>query len=459
MTDDTNQSYQILHIGIDDTDSPSSRCTTHMAFKIVEYLLNAGARFVDYPLLIRLNPNVPWKTRGNGAICLRIKTNNPDNMIGYVKQAVQDGSEINSGANPAVAFFNGEHVPTALIELSRIAMFDILSKYQAEKIARQQNVKHFTFGNGQGLVGSMAAIGSLLLGDHTFEAIAYRKSENCGTKREVDIPRVIEISRATFPNTFNNYDERNKRVLITPHGPDPVFCGIRGENPDVVVSSLKGLQIQEELEGYMVFRSNQGTNMHLLYGLRLDELKPFTAGYVMCRISKKPAVFRGGHVLFEIEDQNGNSCPTAVYEPTALATVALKLDVGDELRIGCSVRSSTSDFPKVLNIEYIHVLRLNEKISLFNPPCIHCGKRMKSEGRSKGFQCKKCGFRDIASSRVPVVQKRNILEGLYVPTPKAHRHLTKPIHRYGIEKSLFNPQHQSEFISQWFYSSSYKKMD
>ncbi len=27
---------------------------------------------IGYPRLIRLNPNIPWKTRGNGALCLHV---------------------------------------------------------------------------------------------------------------------------------------------------------------------------------------------------------------------------------------------------------------------------------------------------------------------------------------------------------------------------------------------------
>jgi tRNA(Ile2)-agmatinylcytidine synthase len=453
MTSARNESSDILHIGFDDTDSQRHRCTTHLAFRIANYLLKLQARFIDYPLLIRLNPNVPWKTRGNGAICLRIKTKNHERIVEYVKQAIEEGSEIGSGANPSVAFLIGEQVPNALIELSRIALFDIVSTYQAEKIARQQTIQYFTFGNGQGLIGSLAAIGSLLLGDHTFEAIAYRKLENCGTNRVVDASRVIEYSRDTFPNTFNNYDEKNRRVLITPHGPDPVFCGIRGENPDVVVWSLKRLQIEEDLDGYMVFRSNQGTNMHLQNALKLEETKTFTAGYIICKVSKKPHVIPGGHVLFEVEDRNGITCPAAVYEPTGLTDLASKLELDDILEIGCSVRSSTSNFPKILNIEYMLLLRLSERYTLFNPLCKCCGKRMKSEGKNKGFQCEKCGFKDRVSKKNCAIQNRNISRGLYVPTPKAHRHLTKPIQRYGMEKALLHIGAQSELFSKWFYSS------
>ena len=61
-----------LHIGLDDTDSPAGGCTTYIAALLVEKLIGLGCTFIDYPNLIRLNPNVPWKTRGNGALCLRI---------------------------------------------------------------------------------------------------------------------------------------------------------------------------------------------------------------------------------------------------------------------------------------------------------------------------------------------------------------------------------------------------
>jgi tRNA(Ile2)-agmatinylcytidine synthase len=448
-----NESSDILHIGFDDTDSLKCKCTTHLAFRIVDYLLNLEARFIDYPLLIRLNPNVPWKTRGNGAICLRIKTKNHERIVEYIKQAIPDGSEIGEGANPGVAFLTGEQVPNALKELSKIALFDIVSTYEAEKIARQQHIQYFTFGNGQGLVGSLAAIGSLLLGDHTFEAIAYRKLENCGTNRILEPSRVIEFNKDTFPNTFNNYDEKNRRVLITPHGPDPVFCGIRGENPEVVVQSLKKLNIAEDLDGYMVFRSNQGTNMHLQSALRLEELKPFTAGYIICKVSKKPQLIFGGHAIFEVENRNGITCPVAVYEPTGLTDLASKLELDDIVQMGCSVRNSTSNFPKILNVEYILLLRLGERISLANPLCKWCGKRMKSEGRNKGFECHNCGFKDREAKKTCAKQKRNISRGLYIPTPKAHRHLTKPIQRYGMEKVPLHEGLRSELFSKWFYSS------
>lgn len=451
----TRKRYKVLHIGFDDTDSLLCRCTTHLAFNIAGYLLKNDAQFIDYPLLIRLNPNIPWKTRGNGAICLRVKVKDSNQVIEHIRQYIEKESNIYSGANPAVAFFIGEHIPDAIKEFSRVAMFDILSRQKAQKVSEEQLIRYFTFGNGQGLVGSLAAIGCLLDGDHTFEAIAYRKLENCGKPRIINVLNVINYNKDTFPNTFNNYDEHHKRVLITPHGADPVFCGIRGENPEVVVSSLKRLQLEEKLDGYMVFRSNQGTNMHLQNELSLLNVKAYTAGYLRCcKIIKKPYIIEGGHALFEVEDSHGDICPAALYEPTGLTTIASQLEVGDVIEIGYGVRKATAKHPKILNIEYLYILHLVQAYQILNPLCKLCGKRMKSEGKEKGFQCDRCRYKDRTAKKILVPQKRNVKTGLYIPTPKAHRHLTKPIQRYGMEKCCYSFYPESKLFTGWFHSSN-----
>ena len=69
-----------LHVGFDDTDSRDGMCTTYLAYKIVEYLRKEDVRFLDYPYLIRFNPNIPWKTRGNGAVAIKIVTENPETI-------------------------------------------------------------------------------------------------------------------------------------------------------------------------------------------------------------------------------------------------------------------------------------------------------------------------------------------------------------------------------------------
>lgn len=427
---------QTLHVAFDDTDSRVGRCTTHLAFKMVEHLQKReGAKLVDYPLLIRLNPNIPWKTRGNGAVCLRLRVPDAGRVIDYVRQAVEEGSAIGSGANPGVAFLQTEQIPVELQRFSALTMCDVLSRQMAEKAAKAAGVQYFTFGNGQGLVGSLGAIGCLLR-DHTFELIAYRKLESCGSPRIVDKERVKKFSADTFPYTFNNYDRNHDRVLVAPHGPDPVFLGVRGESPEIVTSALTALQPEEELDGWTVFRSNQGTNMHLQNEIRIAEVKAYTAGFVRCKVASKPHVIEGGHVIFTVE-QAGAEMPAAIYEPTGLSGVAAGLETGDVIEIGVGVRKGTTKHPKILNVEYLLVKDLVPVFDLMNPLCNMCGKRMKSEGKHKGYQCDRCKYREAGAKKILIPKNRSIKAGLYVPTPKAHRHLTKPLHRYGIEKAEF----------------------
>ena len=59
----------MLHVGIDDTDSLDGGCTTWVALRVIEELL-PDFDLIGSPRLVRLNPDVPWKTRGNGAVAL-----------------------------------------------------------------------------------------------------------------------------------------------------------------------------------------------------------------------------------------------------------------------------------------------------------------------------------------------------------------------------------------------------
>jgi tRNA(Ile2)-agmatinylcytidine synthase len=452
MTTNTNEN-NILHIGFDDTDSRFGRCTTHLAFKLVSCLNKKNVKFLDYPLLIRLNPNIPWKTRGNGAVCLRImmsRDNNVENIFDLIKNEIEKNSAIGNGANPGLVCLQSKEIPTEIKEFNRLAMFDILSKQKAIKIAQKYNLKYFGFGNGRGLVGAMAAIGCLLVSDHTFEILAYRKIKSCGTSRIIDPINVMHLHDTTFPSTFNSYDHINKRILILPHGADPVFCGIRGEDPQVLYNSLKILNIKEDLEGYMIYRSNQGTGMHLQNELKLSMIKSFTSGYSRCVIITDPQVIQGGHVLFTVEDNSKNTCWAAVYEPTGLTKIASQLHKGDQIEIGFGVRKATTKHPKVLNIEYIFVHQLVQIHTIVNPICKDCRKSMKSEGKNKGYQCRKCKRIIKTSKKISLVKTRLIKEGLYIPSLKAHRHLTKPLHRYGKEKTKFFESENVKLYPKWF---------
>ncbi len=450
----------MLYIGFDDTDSRHGMCTTYLAYRVVDFLLKSNAKFLDYPLLIRLNPNIPWKTRGNGAVSLRVEADDEQAVMDGVKALVENGSHIGSGANPGLAFYSGSQVPTEITGFAAEALYDVLGRKRAAELARKYGVELCAYGNGQGVVGALAAVGTPLNLDHTFECIAYRKEENCGGPRPISSESVREMAVQTYPHTYNSYDHKHERVLIAPHGPDPIFCGIRGEDPNAVLQAFLMLEIPEELAGYMIFRTNHGTNAHLANKFNLANLKTYTSGFVEGYVDGEPRAMMGGHTFFRLRNEQGSAL-CAVYEPTGLSPLAQRLSSGDLVEIGGGVRKATSKHPKVINAEYIHLLKVAAKLRYLNPLCSRCSRRMKSEGKGKGYQCEHCGHRERGASKVAVSVPREIKEDLYIPVPKAHRHLTKPQQRYGMEKNRFVPVLDSRwyrrFVSPDLASSALKE--
>ena len=82
-----------IHLGLDDTDSDDGMCTTYLITLILEELLKEKIKVLDYPNLIRLNPNIPWRTRGNASLCLRLETNNPKRIFNIAKKIMIKNSE------------------------------------------------------------------------------------------------------------------------------------------------------------------------------------------------------------------------------------------------------------------------------------------------------------------------------------------------------------------------------
>ena len=98
-------------------------------------------------------------------------------------------------------------------------------------------------------------------------------------------------------------------------------------------------------------------------------------------------------------------------------------------------------------MEKLELLSMGREKRMVNPPCSVCGGGMESLGRRKGFRCRKCGHRDAKLEKIEIEIKRDLELGLYIPSPKAQRHLTKPSVRYGREKkgavpeTLYQPWH------------------
>ena len=231
----TNQ--HTMHVGLDDTDSTKGGCTTYLAAVLIEKLEKFNVKFIDYPALIRLNPNVPWKTRGNGALCLRF-TCEPkleDQIKDTATTLWEEHSAIKEkGTDPGIVFYKNREIPAELKAFSKKTETTIVTLKEAMALIKKLGAEAVGFNSCRGIIGALAAIGETLDGDHTYELIAYRTPENLGTKRRVDEASIFEMDKLTLPCTFNNVDSEKDRVIITPRGPDPILFGIRGESPEIV---------------------------------------------------------------------------------------------------------------------------------------------------------------------------------------------------------------------------------
>jgi tRNA(Ile2)-agmatinylcytidine synthase len=425
-----------MHIGLDDTDSPRKGCTTYVAALLIERLHKLGARFIDYPNLIRLNPNVPWKTRGNGALCLRIECDGAivEEIEETVVETVEENSDLDyEGTEPGVVFFFGE-VPGEVETFAKEAIQGIVEMKTALKLLRKFGAEAFGFKDGRGIVGGLAAVGELLRGDHTYEIITYRLPENRGTPRRIVASSVFEMNRETGNQTFNNIDPGTGRILITPRGPDPVLYGIRGEDPQTLRRAHEIVRSEEPIERWVIFRTNQGTDAHLRRVGSIKEIRPNNPVVVRGIVDEAPRIIPGGHVIFSIRDRSGR-VDCAAYEPTgSLREAAKRLMVGDVVEVYGGVRPPSPRNPLTINLEKMRVLELTPHIILRNPLCPRCGKRMKSIGKDKGFECKRCGLHEPRMKKIRFKVERGLEPGLYVTSPRSQRHLTKPLSRYGLEK-------------------------
>ncbi|MBN2014221.1 MAG: DUF1743 domain-containing protein [Candidatus Altiarchaeota archaeon] len=416
-----------MFIGVDDTDSLKGGCTTYLAALLCDSLGVTG-----YPKLIRLNPNIPYRTRGNGAIAFQVEGDAgkiEKTTLDLVKKHAQLGDD---NTNPGVVFIH-ELTPEQRKRLEGFylkTVSELVTLEEAESVAAEVNAEVHRFKNGRGVIGALAAVGSKLP-DKTYELIAYRVKRNYGKEKSVDEESVYKMDRETYPETFDNIDPDKKQILISPHGYDPVLCGIRGDSVEVVRRAWKLLKVSEEVERIQVFETNQGTDAHLR-DRRISELKPYDCVIIEGEVIISPQDIEGGHVLFGLSDGSGKiAC--AAYEPTGdFRKVVRKLAEGDRIRVFGGI----GKHPNTLNLEKLQVLELARLCERIPPEC--CGRRMTSAGAGKGFKCRKCGKKAGMDAVVLREVGRDLGPGLYEVPPRARRHLSKPLVRFRQPKGRFN---------------------
>lgn len=444
----TSSSQTTLHIGFDDTDSLKGNCTTHLATKIIEKIYNR-VDFLDYPRLIRNNPNVPWRTRGNGAIALTLGVKEEDlkEIISMSIETIEELYQKDPNTNPGIAVIKGS-IPLELKEFAQRALTDVISINDAKIVAKKLCLEYHLIGNGRGIIGALAAIGNTLSPqeeDFTFELLTYRISHSIGTKRKVDFESIKKMDSELSPLVFNNIDEETGKAIICPAGLDPVLYGIRGEKAEVLLKALEIVQIKEPMEAYCIFRTNQGTDQHFKYST--SAIRNFNTFKGEIEVINPPRALVGGHIIFKgTVTESSKIVDVAAFEPSkSFRRIIEKLMVGDKILAYGSVRYKREFQSFTIQLEKCEIISIADQFKEESPFCPECGKRMTSDGKEKGYKCRKCGQknRHISKLKIPIV--REIQLGLYIPPAQAQRHLVKPLIRYKLpSKNTFH------FVNNWW---------
>jgi tRNA(Ile2)-agmatinylcytidine synthase len=425
-----------LHIGIDDTDSPLGFCTTFLALILADKLREAGATFSDLPYLIRLNPNVPAKTRGNGAVSLHFKLESykikqAENII---RATTNDFTEKHAKTDPAVVILAGE-VPSSLRQVFQRALSEYLPASYVHSLVKRDSLNgkirliYARRDAPRGIVGAISAIAAYPLKEYTYELLVYRDLKEKESTRRISPDVFLRIDRRLRPIVFSTFDHHSKRLLAVPHGPDPVLFGLRSLDASVLLKVAEEISSKIKFLGYVVFKTNQATNMHLRVKKRVAFLRPYDSAIIQGNIRSRPKITAGGHTFVEVCDDTG--CVTVAFfkETGRLNRVARLLQVGDMVEVGGGV------IPReriTFNAEILRVIKVSPLVMKGNPRCPSCGTRMTSAGHNKGYKCPRCGFRSTTLEKEVKILPRMLEPGIYVQSPAAFRHLTRPQEIYGL---------------------------
>ncbi|MBU1940967.1 MAG: tRNA(Ile)(2)-agmatinylcytidine synthase [Candidatus Thermoplasmatota archaeon] len=441
-----------IWIGIDDTDSRNGGCTTFLARQVIEALNTAGFAVIGYPRLVRLNPNIPWKTRGNGAISIQVgwlvdqdplffggTSDGSFKALGSLPRPVskKDMEKLRvivaSGIDRYARFEDDTTNPGAVIlskppsvEVYYRTVTEVVRLDEIQEVLERLDAVVLAYKNARGLIGATASVAWQPIHDCTYELIAYRYSDRWGSERVIDANSVQRLD-AEVSQSFDNYDYINHHNRIAPRSPCPVLYGVRGDTASELVKSL-AIVSSEPWESWVIFQTNQATDDHV-FKRTTGSVQRYQSAIITGEVAQIPQTLPGGHVIFSLKDEEGSiSC--AAYEPTKeFRQVIRQLLPGDQVTVYGGVRVS----PLTINLEKIYIRSLVSPIvKLENPVCPSCGKHMKSAGHDQGYRCRRCKTMSNEPRRSAV--QRDLSVGWYEVPVCARRHLSKPLKRMGVRK-------------------------
>ena len=434
-------------IAADDTDSMNGNCTTFLATEIIRAMISEGWDLIGYPRLVRLNPAIPWKTRGNGALVMEFgKGIGKKEFIGKIEEK-------------DIFFFYEKTKEEPKIDFVKKLLFPIVEKFHdpdnsdpgilisyvrpdysfyqrgVTRVMPREDVENeiirigaskMEWGIGRGIIGCVCG-SAWIPKDRTFELLAYRCPDRWGTKREYD-PETIAEAERTIVSSFNSFDFRHGNVAMVPATPCPVMYGFRGDVPEDLIKGHELIKTEKQYR-WLIFETNQGTDDHIIPDPTVDEFIPDSSYSVEGKVLSVKRI-RGGHTFVDIETDVGTVTAGIYSQAGEFRFVLDWLLKGDIIRVFGELRKE----PRTLNVEKLQIVSLVEdREKEPNPICPGCGKKMESSGKDSGYRCRKCHMKaPVAYRTIP----RNVVCGWYEPPTESRRHLSKPLKRMGLEQPL-----------------------
>jgi tRNA(Ile2)-agmatinylcytidine synthase len=408
-------------IGLDDTDSrEQGMCTTYLAARVAERIRDSGGA-VERLVLVRLNPAIEHKTRGNAALCVHTDLDTAA-AFAIAREAVASLAMTDDPrTNPGVVVSDGA-VPEPVAEFARRAVRERLTLDDAHRRIDLAGYRYADWKKSRGLIGALAAVGAwAAFEEWTYEHIAYRETHRRGTPRDIDHDAVFAAADWGYPTVWDTVDRIEGSAVCVPHAPGPILYGIRGDDAGAV-QGVAGRIESKPVERTALFVTNQGTDAHL----RDESLETVSDGRAYRldgTVSTPPETRRGGHVFFDLADNKSLAC--AAFEPTKRFRERVRaLRVGDRLTVCGEVSDGT------LKLEKFAVRDL-VKTELAVPACPDCGRSMESAGRGQGYRCRECGTSEPGKIERSI--ERDLGIGWYEVPPCARRHIAKPLVRGGFD--------------------------
>jgi len=412
----------VTTVGIDDTDSRArGMCTTYVAHRVAERLADDG-HDVARVLLVRLNPAVEHKTRGNAA--LAVHTDAPvDSAFAVAEEIVEDAAEVGDDrTNPGLVVAPGDPdaVPESVAAFARDAVRDHHALADATALAESAGYRAAGWKNGRGRIGALAAVGAWrAFSGWTYEHISYREESRWGTARDVDHESVFAAADAAYPDAWDTVDRGEDETVCVPHTPGPILHGIRGDDPAACRAVAAAIDA-EPTAGARLFVTNQGTDAHLRDADALAALRDGRAYRVTGTVASTPETRRGGHVFVDIADGTA-TVACAAFEPTKRFRDRVRaLREGDVVTVCGEVSEGTLKLEKF-------ALRERVTTELVTPTCPDCERTMESAGADQGYRCRDCGTRADGKTAAPL--DRTLSLGWYEVPPCARRHVARPLVR------------------------------